>query len=103
MIDMKLYELLNEATMEKPVCKLEYTLKFGKDERTFRQAIHEMRNHGIRVVSSAQSKGYWIAKSDREYRDFRKETISRINKMSKMLRLMDANIDGQIGFELKEE
>lgn len=103
MIDEKLYGLLMDATERKPLCRFEYQLKFGMDERSFRREIEKMRNQGIRVVSSAHSKGYWIAKTDEEYRQFRKETMSRINKLSKMIRLMDANINGQIGFELKED
>ena len=103
MIDMKLYEMLLEATPARPICRYEVQLKTGMPERTFRLEIEKMRNQGIRVVSSAHSKGYWIAKNNEEYLQFRKEQVSRISKIAKMIRMMDANIDGQIDFKLEEK
>lgn len=91
-----LLDMLAIATREKPVCRFEYRLKTGKHEREFRADIKRLRKQGVKVVSDSHSGGYWIAKSDSEYRTFRQQQISRIRSIAEDIRAMDNNTEGQM-------
>lgn len=91
----QLYALLNEATQDRPVCRYQYQLKTGKPERQFRKEVEALRKQGVRVVTSHEKKGYWIAKTDEEYIAFRNQQMSRVVSMLETLKAMDRNILGQ--------
>ncbi|MDD4564864.1 MAG: hypothetical protein PHE79_05235 [Eubacteriales bacterium] len=91
----QLYALLNEATQDKPVCRFQYQLKTGKPERQFRKEVEALRKQGVRVVTSHEKKGYWIAKTEEEYIAFRKQQMPRVVSMLETLKAMDRNILGQ--------
>jgi hypothetical protein len=92
---MELYDLLENATSDKPVCRFEYQLRTGKPERQFRLEVEEMRKQGIRVVSSNGHGGYWIAKSAAEYITFRNQQMSRVKSILETVKAMDGNLLGQ--------
>lgn len=52
-------KLLSTLTKE-PQTKWELSKKLNTDERVIRQAIEELRNEGIPIISSSHSKGYRI-------------------------------------------
>lgn len=90
-----LFDLLNDATKDKPVCRFEYQLRTGKPERKFRLDVEKMRKSAIRVVSNNGRGGYWIAKSTEEYLAFRGPYVARIKSMIDTVKAMDRNLFGQ--------
>ena len=88
---------LTKATKDNPLYRFDFAEKVGSSERTVRTQIEELRNQGIRICSYSDGKGYWVAKSDKEFRRLQAEYTSRIAKMAQTLRAMERNIDGQIG------
>lgn len=87
--------LLKNASREKPISRYEIELH-GMNERTFRREVEKLRNQGYRICSSSQTKGYWLAENEADYRRFASEQVARIRKMSKQLKAMNRNLPGQL-------
>lgn len=91
---------LTKATKDNPLYRFDFAEKVNMTERTIRTQIEELRNQGVRICSYSDGKGYWVAKSDKEFRRLQAEYTSRIAKMAQTLRAMETNIDGQMEVEL---
>lgn len=62
-------------------------------DRTARNIIESLRKRGYRICSESGRSGYWIAKSDAEYKRFKKEYVSRAVNIFQTVRAMDAGSD----------
>lgn len=60
--------------------------------------ITNIRNNGYRVVTNFSTGGYWIAKTEKEYQDFRPKYISYSDKIQFTTDRMDEN--GQVKFDV---
>ena len=67
-------------------------------DREARRAIEELREHGYRVISSSRTQGYWLAKSENDYKAFRAEYAAKAETYLRRLRAMDAHTEGQVAF-----
>ena len=65
-------------------------------DRAFRREIEELRERGYRVVSTSGKPGYWIAKNDKEYREFRENYSSKAFTILRHRSAMDAYTEGQV-------
>ena len=94
-----LFDRLNNATADKPVCRIRYGFETGMHERSFRSAVEEMRKQGIRVVSNNGGGGYWVAKTTAEYITFRNQQMARVRSILETVKAMDGNLLGQEGID----
>jgi len=53
----------------------------GLSDRRIRRDIQELRNKGIPIISTSDSKGYYLAESNEEVRHYIAETRSRAMKL----------------------
>lgn len=60
----------------------ELEMAVGASDRIIRGYIHDLRREGCRIVTDTKEGGYWIAKSDEEWRVFRrKENLYAIRRI----------------------
>lgn len=104
-----IFEMLCEASRIKPVSKLSMMAATGKSERAVRHCIENMREQGIRAVGTSDKAGYYIAENEKEYRQFRRNYMSKATTIFRRVRAMDAadpdQLDGQMSlfdFALQE-
>ncbi len=95
--ELVLVEMLQKATREHPVTRQVLRQTFGND-RKCRDMITNIRNNGYRVVTNFSTGGYWIAKTEKEYQDFRPKYISYSDKIQFTTDRMDEN--GQVKFDV---
>ena len=98
-LEALIYDRLERATKWDPATRRELVFLTKKDDRTVRDMIKAIRKKGGRVCSLSTRYGYWVAKSDEEYKDFRKEYTSRICDLAETLRAMDGSVGGQLTWE----
>jgi len=91
-----IYKLCEEATMENPATRERLTVATGMPDRMVRKEIERMRKNGIRICSTNRKAGYWLAKSETEYRNFRTDYASRLYEGLRTLSSMDRATEGQI-------
>lgn len=95
MLKDNLKKALKSASKEKPLDRYEYAAAIGMHERSIRNAVHNLRNEGVRICSDSAESGYWIAKNKKDYREFcKREYDSRINDMIKTRRAMNRGESG---------
>ena len=89
--------LLIYASKENPMDRKHIAEISQVPERKIRLIIKGLRKKGVRVVSYSENRGgYWIAKTEEEYKRFRAEYMSRINDMLETVKAMDEAVEGQI-------
>ena len=88
--------LLIYASKENPMDRKHIAEISQVSERHIRLIINDLRKSGVRVVSDSESGGYWIAKTEDEYKRFRAEYISRAVKIMDTVKAMDSKVEGQI-------
>lgn len=96
----RLTELLSNATREDPITRADLVAYTGFADRQVRKAIDDLRDEGLRIVST--SKGYYIAATEEDYKAFRALYIARVRTMLARLKKMDAFTEGQLELELCE-
>lgn len=75
----------------------------GIHERTFRQAVHDLRREGHLIISESDGGGYRLG-TRKEAAIVAREMRSRAYDMLKTANLMDGKLEGQIDlFEMMEE
>lgn len=93
----KIYEACRSATEENRVTREELCRITGLTDRQVRQNVSEMRSREIRILSTPQKAGYWLASSDSEYRRFGNFYEKRAKKELFLKSKMDQFTNGQIG------
>jgi len=88
-------ERLNKATKENPLSRNELSRMFGS-ERKARTEIQRLRLQGHRICAVNDGKGYWIAKSESEYKDFRRYYMSYPLTTFRTIKAMDGFTEGQV-------
>lgn len=91
-----IYRKLQSHNKERPMSRYAVAKELNVNERTVRETINALRKDGIRVCSDSNGHGYWIAKSEEEYKRFRAEYVSRAVKIFETVGRMDASTEGQI-------
>lgn len=85
----KLFEMLSNASKDKPVTRKDIMDKFNVGDRYARLMIEELRDEGVRINGTPRTKGYWLIKSEQEYRDFRAVYITNAQTIKTRVRNMD--------------
>ena len=91
---IKIYEACKNATKDNPITRADLCHATKMCDRRVRREIEKFRKEGIRICSST---GYWIAKTDEEYRDFAKNYGAHAWEIIRTLKRMDEATPGQIG------
>lgn len=84
------------ASKDAPCSRKWLAIASGMTDRTVRREIEQMRKRGIRICSDSKSYGYWLAKSETEYKDFRKEIYGRAMTLLQTVSAMDNYTEGQV-------
>lgn len=98
-----LLNMLNKATKYTPVTRQDIIAAFGVSDRKARKMIEALREDGHRVCGTASGYGYWIAKSEGEYKAFRAEYISKATTILRRAGNMDKHTEGQVEMEAEYE
>ena len=91
--------LVEMGTRDKPVTREHLEVATGMTDRTNRAIIEDLRKEGVRICSTAQKGGYWIARTEKEYKAFRKEYLSGAYKRLETVKKMDNITEGQVEME----
>ena len=86
---------LKTATKERPFTRAALKDLTGMKDSRARDLIGRLRDRGYRVVGSAGTKGYWIAKDESEYIAFRREYERKAMTYLSRLKAMDGYTEGQ--------
>ena len=98
--DMKLIlRLCQRATREKPISNYELSVAIQASGTAVRRIIAELRELGYRVCSV--STGYFVARNEAEYKEFRAYYMAKINKRLKRIYAMDNHVDSQTEMRLE--
>lgn len=92
---LNIYTACAIATKENPATRKRLMEATGFTDRMVRKEIEHLRDNGVRICSS-ESGGYWLAKSESEYKEFRKNYASRFYRGLRTLAKMDGSTEGQI-------
>ena len=88
------FELIKSA--DGRITREELTRKTGANDRMVREAIEELRSNKIRIGSGGGASGYFICKTESEYKRFIPEYTSRAYKIIRNKEAMDSYTEGQI-------
>lgn len=88
--------LIKKASEKHPVTRAELRDITGLKDSHVREVIGQLRDKGNRVVGVAGTKGYYIARSEKQYKAFRAEYEKKAMTYLKRLKAMDGQTEGQI-------
>ena len=97
-LESQIFERASNATRYDPVSRRELVYLTNACDRVVRECIESIRRKGGRICSGSGRKGYWVARTDAEYLEFRREYISRIRSLAGTLKAMDEVVEGQISW-----
>ena len=94
-----LKEMLDKADKDHPITRDEIISRFHVSDRRARKMIEELRERGIRVCGLNTTEGYWIAKSQDEYEQFRRDYAAKAATIFRRVKNMDnQSEEGQVDF-----
>ena len=87
------------ATKEHPATREHMEYATGYPDRRNRKIIEELRKEGVKICSTSHQGGYWVARTESEYKAFRTEYLSGAYKRLETVKAMDEFIEEQIEME----
>ena len=82
-INGEVAEMIANRINDTPISRADLAKFCGYDDRTVRNAIHNLRNAGCHIISKSSKAGYWIG-SDDEWNDFcdreRRAALNRLHR-----------------------
>lgn len=97
--EILILELCQKATRDKPISNHELSVAIQASGTAVRIVIAALRDKGYRICSV--STGYFIAKTEAEYKEFRAYYMGKINKRLKRVYAMDAYTESQTEMRLE--
>lgn len=88
-------DVASEIKRRPRISRAELSRRTKLTDRQVRKTIESLRKKGERICSSSHEKGYWYAKTDKEYQDFRTEYIAGAVKRFETVKAMDGKLGGQ--------
>lgn len=87
-----------QATKEEPVTRHDLGWILGCRDREVRDYIDTLRDRGHRIcMKTVDGGGYWLAKSDSEYEEFKRQYLAYPRTAERRARAMDRGpIEGQV-------
>jgi len=93
---LNVYTACVHADKDHPATRQQLIAVSGLSDRVVRKEIEYLRKQGIRICSTNNTAGYWLAKTEAEYKDFRRSYASRLYEGLRTLSSMDRATEGQI-------
>lgn len=93
---LNILALCRQADKDNPVTRERLMRATGMPDRRVRREIEALRKEGYRICSNSARAGYWLAKTEAEYKDFRRNYGSRLWEGIRTLRAMDGSTEGQM-------
>ena len=94
--ELNIYNRCKQANINEPVSIEELARATGLSDRAVRDAIHRMRENGIRICATASDKGYWLAVGEEDYKVFRRYYMSPAWTTFRTVYAMDNATEGQM-------
>ena len=95
-IEKEVLEAIKEASKEHPLTRQKLKEIVGAKDSHARDYIGRLRDKGYRIVGSAGTKGYYIAESESEYKEFRKEYHAKAMTYLRRIKAMDNFVERQV-------
>lgn len=95
-LEHKVYVFMKLTSEDNRISRTELAMLTKLDDRGARDIIESLRKKGIRIGSGCGRKGYWLCRSEQEYRKFISEYSSRAYTVLKNKSAMDGYVEGQI-------
>ena len=87
---MTLLDLIKQASKSKPITRQQIAFRLGISDRIARKRIEALRETGERICSGpATKRGYYYAKTEEEYQEFRKRYILSALRIMHIIEQMD--------------
>jgi len=90
------YEMLLDLKDGERLTRRDLVFRLKLPDRTCRGIIEDLRRSGVRVCSGGGAPGYYLARTDEEYRDFEREYLSRAYKALATAKRMRESNGGQM-------
>jgi len=94
-----LLQMLSTASRAQPLSREYLARSLRTSDRAIRKAVEELRECGFRVASDSNHYGYWLCKSDAEYKAFRANYLAHAFRQLHIASMMDGFVEGQIQWE----
>lgn len=91
--------MLTSASRYAPLSRSGLARQLQTSDRNVRKCIEELRAQGYRIASDSRAYGYWLCKSDEEYKAFRRNYLSRAYRQLQIAIAMDGYTEGQMEWE----
>ena len=101
-IEEVVLEALEGRTKKNPLTRKELSEITGRKDRGARSIIHNLREQGYRIASSASNKGYWMANDPEDYKVLCAELTSKAATILRIIRAMDARTEGQEEWQIQD-
>jgi len=88
--------LIKQGNANHPITRKELCEATGLKDSFVREIVGKLRDKGCRVVGSATTKGYYIARSEKQYKAFREEYYNKAMTYLKRISAMDGATEGQV-------
>jgi transcriptional regulator with XRE-family HTH domain len=95
-LEHRVYNRLESLKDGERVTRSELCRLCNTSDRIVRRTIEDMRAKGIRIASGGGMAGYFLAKTESEYKHFEVEYLSRAFTALKTASAMRSNINGQM-------
>lgn len=92
----KVYEALKDTDIDHRLTRYQLGKLTGMGDRRNRDLLEEMRSMGYRIGSEMGAEGYWLIRSEEEYRAWIKVYSSRAYTVLRNKSAMDNYVEGQI-------
>lgn len=98
----QILSILEEGSRAEPIKRKELLERTGlKCDRSVRQIIKDLRQQGVRICTTTDRGGYWIAGSESDYWAFRRNYVSYAYEILRIVQAMDGGpIEGQEEMEM---
>jgi len=87
---------IKKANASNPVTRAELCRITGIRDNMVREIIGTLRDNGYRIVGSASTKGYYLARSEKQYKAFREEYLKKGLTFLNRIKAMDGYTEGQV-------
>ena len=94
-----IYKVISEHTIAFPATKDTLKIWTGKNDRTIRKGIEELRNMGIKIIALSDRYGYWLDSKGGGYDRMKAEMKARAFSILQTLSRMDGELEGQIKWD----
>lgn len=99
-LDWSVFEKLQHTDFDHRVSRGMLVALCGSTDRQVRASIETLRRSGVRIGSGCGAAGYWLIRSDDEYKRFIREYVSRAYEVLRVKAAMDSSVEGQLEWDL---